>query len=1443
MAAAAALEVAGMKLKGVSLNARGLQSTGVFNKLVACADTWRVKEKLSVLCVQEHNLDPKRESELIRLAEARGFGIEIGFAQAGQDGTHWGGTFILWDKRVLTLKATQEKSGDLTRVSLEWNGATWNVASVYAPVGPQERVAFFTNLASRLSKTTIIGGDWNCVPDVTLDVSGPNSLNYSNVGAALIDAELAKVELYDVRRDQLGTDKEPTRIGGTCATRLDRWYVPLAESFEEILWTIDVRSDLVFKSSELDHLAVVLTLETPDGDAGHERQLIREDLLKEIAVQDKVVSLTEEAYKKGGSESTKWDRAHCALRSYLLNLTAARRARERVAIRQTRALLSSADAMIRRKGPSDALRKHRAALQQRLFKLQNPESTPVHEEAQARRCADRSDKCTRATFSSYKAIAKQQWINRTKKADWQEGVDPVFDGHTSTPKEVSGELMKYYKMLFAKKSINKDEERRILRVLEKRKLFAPARDALEKPITKDEILRVMENLPLGKQAGPDRIPNAVYKYLPTVFAPKLAALLDESLQRGALPKTFLQGDIGLLYKKKDREDVRNYRPITLLQNAYKIYTRVLTHRMRDVVHQFVSESQKGFVPKAFIAECTMLLNLIEAHVNDDPENREGLFIFLDMEKAFDRCSWEYILDALNAVGFGPNFIKSVRLMYDTDRPPERRIYANGYYSDWFPIQSGVAQGCPLSPLLFLLVAEGLRATLDLEPRVQGIKIGRQRFKLSQFADDTTLILRGLAELNPALDAVRRWGLATAMRENMTKREGLALGKLRQRHLGRGIAWVKDEKDCGPNDCPWAISLGVPIGNELNSEKFWKKRLDAVRDKAKRWGGLYRASISGRNLIVQSMYYGSLRYWLYSLPMSKAISERISTEANILLWSKEADLTQPTKRFRRFVAEATSIGPRGKGGLNLLDWPSHVAAFQAQWMIRYAAHPSDAAWKRALDEMLLINKKGLQKFPEKRAILLCDMTPTAKLRMLRGFPKKAKYLRDCLFSFWKLRVKQDLQNPKDLAAEPFWHNTRFKLNAPQTSITYFSGTTEVEQLGDVIDSHTGRPFDRQAWEFWVKDRHMEHKKSVLRAPRVRQLASEMLAITQRVPAPILAAAAPPAPHTPQTHETVALVSDDGEGDLRYGKRNPPSANKKYAVYWADAMGSLHDTGEETDGDDDTAHEVVWWTHSQWDRRACGPKAQVFPHPNGWLLEDQPTTLNSLSIQKMTRALTMRRFKEPACKQAWEERLGAAGAPATLPWPKIFKMKSFFATPRDQIAGLKLQHRNLYLPDTCLACGEVLTEAKQLHYCKCPILRIEFWDEVVKWMTDMGMPAPDDLTTFIATGAISAEKAVSANFSGIWFIAHRTCYAANMSAYLDNHALDLEKALKRALAMILGRLKAYGARWEEWVVTSRYREKPNMIPSRHRNKKVIQQKAGGDYEIAQTLIDEAKRLGLI
>ena len=175
--------------------------------------------------------------------------------------------------------------------------------------------------------------------------------------------------------------------------------------------------------------------------------------------------------------------------------------------------------------------------------------------------------------------------------------------------------------------------------------------------------------------------------------------------------------------------------------------------------QRLTESTKG--ADAFIGECTMLLNTIERWINDDCTNRKGMFIFLDMEKAFDRVSYAFLMRAAEAVGFGPSFMSTIGMMYNTEKPPLRRIYANGYYSEWFAIKSGVAQGCPVSPLLLLLVAETLKLALSQETEYIGITIGDRRIKASQFADDSTLFLAGPRDMPHAERALLKWCRASA----------------------------------------------------------------------------------------------------------------------------------------------------------------------------------------------------------------------------------------------------------------------------------------------------------------------------------------------------------------------------------------------------------------------------------------------------------------------------------------------------------------------------------------------------------------------------------------------------------------------------------------------------------------------------------------------------------
>ena len=87
---------------------------------------------------------------------------------------------------------------------------------------------------------------------------------------------------------------------------------------------------------------------------------------------------------------------------------------------------------------------------------------------------------------------------------------------------------------------------------------------------------------------------------------------------------------------------------------------------------------------------------------------------------FDRVSWTFLLGGFKELGYDDNFVAMVRMMYDTTASPQRRILCNGMEGEYFPIRSGVAHGCPLSPLLFLVCAEVIIRLA--KSRLKGIQV-------------------------------------------------------------------------------------------------------------------------------------------------------------------------------------------------------------------------------------------------------------------------------------------------------------------------------------------------------------------------------------------------------------------------------------------------------------------------------------------------------------------------------------------------------------------------------------------------------------------------------------------------------------------------------------------------------------------------------------------------
>ena len=103
---------------------------------------------------------------------------------------------------------------------------------------------------------------------------------------------------------------------------------------------------------------------------------------------------------------------------------------------------------------------------------------------------------------------------------------------------------------------------------------------MDRKISRKELARTMEKLGKHKSPGPDGIPAEFYREFSNMIADELLRVYNEMYEEGALQGSFREGEIAFLYKKGDARDMRNYRPITLLNCDYKILTKILAARLK-----------------------------------------------------------------------------------------------------------------------------------------------------------------------------------------------------------------------------------------------------------------------------------------------------------------------------------------------------------------------------------------------------------------------------------------------------------------------------------------------------------------------------------------------------------------------------------------------------------------------------------------------------------------------------------------------------------------------------------------------------------------------------------------------------------------------------------------------------------------------------------------------
>ena len=359
----------------------------------------------------------------MRLAKDKEFKLVIAYAKQNNGGGHTGGTLFLISMRHATLIQSTEHDAGALEVQLDFGGARHHLLNCYTPVSTMPRIDFYNKIKTKLHDKMIGMGDWNCVPDVTLDVQSANPLKYPNGGAKLLEHSMAAVGLVDIRRIQLGSETEGTRTDKTTGTttRIDRFYVPTHDDYDSVQWTIVRGSELVWKDTPSDHIPIILTVENTEGELGKERETIREDLCDQVEIQEKIIQILRDTYAGNNrSNARNWTTANDKIVKLLLEETKKQKKKEKVLVKQQIALVKLMTRKLKTITPATTtaaaatLTRAFQEQQKKMYALQNPEAKALFSTGQSLACFNRSDECTQAMFKPFKAIAKQNWVNKLK---------------------------------------------------------------------------------------------------------------------------------------------------------------------------------------------------------------------------------------------------------------------------------------------------------------------------------------------------------------------------------------------------------------------------------------------------------------------------------------------------------------------------------------------------------------------------------------------------------------------------------------------------------------------------------------------------------------------------------------------------------------------------------------------------------------------------------------------------------------------------------------------------------------------------------------------------------------------------------------------------------------------------------------------------------------------
>lgn len=460
--------------------------------------------------------------------------------------------------------------------------------------------------------------------------------------------------------------------------------------------------------------------------------------------------------------------------------------------------------------------------------------------------------------------------------------------------------------------------------------------------------------------------------------------ISYSLENEKLTQEQRVGIITLVPKKaQDRTKLANWRPITLLNTDFKIFSKALANKIQPCIKDVIAEDQTGFIKGRTIATNLMNIQAVINQVNISDSN--ALLLSVDYAKAFDTIRWSLIDKALDIFGFGETITLAVKTLF-TDI--NSCVYNSGFSSGYFSPTRGIRQGCCCSPSLFIIAVELLAILVRKSEDITGIYMTDQQLKISLYADDATFFIKDLSSLEKLLRLLSFFSNFSGLKINSSKSYILLLGN--HLHPPTQIQDIQVVQQ--------VTILGITVANNLTDDQQYQwnfqEKLTRIKGICNTWWNR-NLSLKGKVVLINSLLISILQYPCTCTATPTRVYVEFKAIVTDFLWN----------HGRNKVAYNLMIQDIQEGGLRLADLETRIRVIHINWL-KFMWNNPQSTISRWVQKNLGIEHIG--------TIILSNLDHTATFDHRQTFIKQ-------IFNTWaKLHISQPTIE-LEVQEELLWYN--------------------------------------------------------------------------------------------------------------------------------------------------------------------------------------------------------------------------------------------------------------------------------------------------------------------------------------------------------------------------------------------------------------------------------------